>query len=39
MNTIEYANSESGSLFFYNLNVERQLCIVDRGYAIVTKQQ
>jgi hypothetical protein len=27
------------SLFFYNLNVERQLCIVDRGCDIVTKQQ
>jgi hypothetical protein len=27
------------SLFFYNLNVERQLCIVDGCYAIVTKQQ
>ena len=39
LNTIEYVNSESGSLFFYNLNVERQLCIVNQGYAIVTKQQ
>jgi hypothetical protein len=36
--TIEYANSESSSLFFYN-PVERQLCIVNRGYTIVTKQQ
>jgi hypothetical protein len=36
---IEYANRESISLFFYNLDVERQLCIVDRGYAIITKQQ
>jgi hypothetical protein len=33
---IEYANSESSSLFFYNPCVERQLCIVNRGYAIVT---
>jgi hypothetical protein len=36
--TIEYANSESSSLFFNN-HVERQLCIVNRGYPIVTKQQ
>jgi hypothetical protein len=39
LNTIEYANSESSSVFFYNPCVERQLCIVNRGYAIVTKQQ
>jgi hypothetical protein len=32
-------NSERSSLFFYNLDVERQLYIVDQGYAIVTKQQ
>jgi hypothetical protein len=39
LNTIEYANSESSSLFFYNPYVERQLCIVNQGYAIVTEQQ
>jgi hypothetical protein len=39
MNTIEYANSESSSLFFNSLNVESQLCIVNGGYAIVTKQK
>jgi hypothetical protein len=27
------------SLFFYNSSVERQLYIVNRGYAIVTEQQ
>jgi hypothetical protein len=32
-------NSETSSLFFYNLRVERQLYIVNRGYAIVTEQQ
>ena len=39
LNTIEYANSESSSLSFCNLCVERQLCIVNRGCAIVTEQQ
>jgi hypothetical protein len=39
LNTIEYGNSESSSLFFNNPSVERQLCIADRGYAIVTEQQ
>jgi hypothetical protein len=27
------------SLFFNNPSVERQLCIFNQGYAIVTKQQ
>jgi hypothetical protein len=27
------------SLFFNKLSVERQLCIVNRGYAIVIEQQ
>jgi hypothetical protein len=35
---IEYGNSESSSLSFIT-HVERQLCIVNQGYAIVTKQQ
>jgi hypothetical protein len=40
LNMIEYANgAESSSLFFYNQCVERQLCIVNQGYAIVTEQQ
>jgi hypothetical protein len=39
LNTIEYVNSESSSLFFNNPCVERQLCIVNRGYAFVTEQQ
>jgi hypothetical protein len=39
LNTIEYANSESSSLFFYNPCVERKLCIVNWGYTIVTEQQ
>jgi hypothetical protein len=34
-----YENSKSSSLTFYNPCVERQLCVVDRGYAIVTKHQ
>jgi hypothetical protein len=32
-------NSESSSLFFNNPYVERQLYIVNQGYAIVTEQQ
>jgi hypothetical protein len=39
LNTIEYVKSESSSLFFNHPCVERQLCIVNRGYAIVTEQQ
>jgi hypothetical protein len=39
LNTIEYVNSESSSLFFDHPCVERQMCIVNRGYAIVTEQQ
>jgi hypothetical protein len=31
-------NSESSSLFFNNPSVERQLCIVNRGFTIVTEQ-
>jgi hypothetical protein len=37
--TIEYENSETSSLFFNNPSVERHLCIVNRGYAIVAEQQ
>ena len=39
LNTIEYANGESSSLFFNNSSVEKQLCIVNQDYAIVTEQQ
>jgi hypothetical protein len=37
--TIEYVNSESVAHFSFITQVERQLCIVNRGYAIVTEQQ
>jgi hypothetical protein len=39
LNTIEYVNSDGSSLFFNDPSVERQLCIVNQGYAIVTEQQ
>jgi hypothetical protein len=39
LNTIEYANSESSSLFLNKPSVERQLCIVNQSFAVVKKQQ